>query len=940
MRFMVILGVVLIATCSYAGDFTPTGAGGGGGLHSGAFLPTDGSVVVVGGDVSGVYRTDDFGDSWSPWNEGLTNSDECRTQHVEDLLGVDYDGWTGFYAATRGGIYRREEAGTWECMTPEAGYSYSGGGLGHEDIIPLSCLDWRSGSSLIVAGAGWVWFPTNEETSFYPRADSNEFSVWTLDLDDTSPAWEADSESAFGPARDISYAVINDSTFLAVGTSTGIFLKDADGWTSVGDSLYDSNLTCWSAHVSKRGTLYVAMGQLDGATLPSGVYRLHDVRSTTTWKWVGNPSIDSLDSIGEHAELVYLSVVDSSGTNPDLLYLGCRGGDVSNGDQSLYIGSQKYVKRNTCTWEQRILYDHAGFWILDYLGDPWPLDTGWMDWDGAINFHPVVSQFHPTRAMLSISAKLHRTENSGVWWTQCFTTEQSSGLWLSNGYNELCVMDLAFMSDGRTIESTGDIGLFRSGDSSLAEWEWLHAETYPPATPTDDRAWGFETGNAEVRPDWMGSGQDALFIVSGDLGQGMGPCKLFMIDSLDTWHNITASLNSDRYKFWDIGFSDDGTCFMPYTHYTGRVGSDTAAVDEFGVLRGVLSNGDWSWEPWNSGLIAVTSPDTMNTPALQVLYHESSGRIFLAARGYALRFPGQQSATEVPGGLYMLESSADSTWELECGGPGADWRDFRCLATSDSGEVVYAGTRGRSYYGPKGGTVFKCSNPGDSSTSWTVLANDTTFPFGFSVPFWHTDWTYGFANRIFTYVEALAVDPADPDVVYAGLYTEAFQAEAGLWVCDHGSWDHLSDGELFEGVPVTALAFSPHVPGQLIVGTHGQELYYDTVSSLLGSKRSNDSGFKATPAPGLKLVAIMPRQSDRQTSVRFSLDRATAIQADIFDVQGRVVHHREASVYPPGQSDLTWDGRNRSGERCAPGVYFLRLRAENETARGKIAIVD
>ncbi len=45
----------------------------------------------------------------------------------------------------------------------------------------------------------------------------------------------------------------------------------------------------------------------------------------------------------------------------------------------------------------------------------------------------------------------------------------------------------------------------------------------------------------------------------------------------------------------------------------------------------------------------------------------------------------------------------------------------------------------------------------------------------------------------------------------------------------------------------------------------------------------------------------------------------------IHDVLGRVVRRFEAGWFPPGQRQLTWDGRGDSGEILPPGLYFARL---------------
>lgn len=937
----------VIPVAAAALDYTATGAGGGGWLHSGAFLPSNSAYVVIGADISGVYRTTNFGSSWTPWNKGLQNIHENYSWHVEDLEGVEYDGRCGFYAATRGGIYYREyNSGTWQAMTPVPDYACKDSLAWHAEAIPFSCLDW-DGDSQIVAGAGRFWWGTDTDTQCYPGLPdwrftpwlesyyNEQYSVWTLDLNGSPLTWVPDDSSHFGTARDISVAVVDSVTYVAVGTPNGIYLRDQDGWTSVGDSLYDDgDLTCWSLHLTQRGSLYVAMAQTSStSSLTGGVYRLYDVTATTTWQAVGDttqiqPTYETIAEIGDKANLVYLSVVDGTGDDGDLLYLGSRDYYL------LFRGYQHPSPDSTCEWKHKIWYNNAsGFWYTDDEDDPYALDVGWITGDPGIIFHPVVSAFHPDRVAVQISARMHVSDCRGDAWDQCYS-DSSGGFWDSRGYNEMAAKQVAFMGDGRALESNGDLGLLRSDDKNVDAWEWLEAPGGGVATPTNGYAYNRETGNMEVREDWMGLGGNAIFVVSGDASYT--PNKLFMIDSLDAWHNVTGGLNSDRYLFYGLAFSDDSTCFMGYRKHNAKV-SHTSSVVEFGVLRGTYSSGSgqWSWAAWNNGLLAVTTPDSMNAVCEAILYHAASGRVLMAARVFAL------SGVDIPGGLYVLDSSADSTWSLTYGGSGTLWDDWRCFAQSGGG-AVYAGTRGRQTYLGSGG-VLKWAYPDSAITAWISIATDTTnSPFGFEIPFWADNpgknWSSTYANEKLTDVRALAVDPCNANTVFAGLWGEGLNKKAGLWKYASGTWTHVSNNQVFYGMSVTALGFNPDKQGRLMVGSHGQELYFADAACPQSGQEENSKPWTDL-APGLRLMSLRATQGGSRAEIDFSLDRAAEVSLEIYDVTGRLVTRRDAGLCQAGKSSLVWDGRSGHGQRCASGVYFVRLRAEREKVEGKLVLV-
>lgn len=935
---VLVIAVLVLPALGAADDFTLTGVGGGGRLESGAIHPSDSTLIVIGADVSGVSRSYDFGGQWAPWNEGIPDSNEASGQYVADLLGVDYKEWSGFYAATFGGIYRATEAGDWECMTPVPAYSYRDIYASHAKPIPFCCLDWRA-EGLIVAGAGIVRWGTNVENSAYPGLGpgrfkqtgdfDGEWTIWTLDLNDTPIAWAPDESTTFGAARDVSVTVLNGYTYIAVGTPEGIYVKDDVGWQSVCDSLYDEGLTCWSIHLTKRGTLYAAMEKESGDH-SSGVYRLFDVDTSACWTWVGDdtplpPKNQPLKTIGTYDYLVFLSVVDGDSTDPDLLYLGS-----SNG---LFRAYQPYDPDVPCTWQHKVYRRCGGgvctFHYLDEYGVEQTLDIGWQTEYGLpLTFHPVVSQVYTDRIAVQFSGRMHVSTDRGDSWQQSYV-DSVGGYWETRGYNELCVVDLDFMSGRRAVESTGDHGVFRSSDASLETWERLHPAVSSGASATSDTAWTHETASVGVL-------NDTLYVMSGDLCQLAAPCKLFMVDDQGAWHHVTDSLNSDRYHFWDFIFTPDEACFMSYTKYDRRAGTAGAKVDEIGVLKGTRDANGWSWVTWNDGLCALTDPECVNARGAELLYHPMSGRIFMAAR-FAVTTLASYVTVGLPGGLYMLPSPDSTTWHLEFGGTGTSYRDFRCLAKSADDSVLYAGTRGRSWAGI--GTVLKCENPWATPTTWTPLANtaETGYPFGFGVPFWAT-WSWETVNRQFTDVRGLAVNPWDRDIVYAGMYCEGFSNKEGLWVYDEVSgWDHLSEGEPFIGIGVPCIAIKKRLnQAKLAIGTSGQEVYYKTIQRPIGPLTE-----KTTPhvGPGLKILWVRPLKAGRAAEINFSLNRASSIDMEIFDVTGRRVTGRDTGRHDGGTCRMVWDCRSDHGRRCAPGVYFLRLRAGEETVTKKFVVI-
>jgi flagellar hook assembly protein FlgD len=74
------------------------------------------------------------------------------------------------------------------------------------------------------------------------------------------------------------------------------------------------------------------------------------------------------------------------------------------------------------------------------------------------------------------------------------------------------------------------------------------------------------------------------------------------------------------------------------------------------------------------------------------------------------------------------------------------------------------------------------------------------------------------------------------------------------------------------------------------------------------------------------------------------LAKATTISLSIHDIHGNTIrhidlNHLKAGIYESKDRAIYWDGRNKSGEYAASGVYFYTLRAGNIRATQKMILM-
>ena len=73
--------------------------------------------------------------------------------------------------------------------------------------------------------------------------------------------------------------------------------------------------------------------------------------------------------------------------------------------------------------------------------------------------------------------------------------------------------------------------------------------------------------------------------------------------------------------------------------------------------------------------------------------------------------------------------------------------------------------------------------------------------------------------------------------------------------------------------------------------------------------------------------------------MRLALPWAERVHAEIHDVLGRTVFVLvDDQAFEPGSHVLTWNGRNRTGDEAPTGVYFIRVRAGEESRAHKIVL--
>ena len=151
----------------------------------------------------------------------------------------------------------------------------------------------------------------------------------------------------------------------------------------------------------------------------------------------------------------------------------------------------------------------------------------------------------------------------------------------------------------------------------------------------------------------------------------------------------------------------------------------------------------------------------------------------------------------------------------------------------------------------------------------------------------------------------------------------------------------LGDGRAAITVPgdtlfaaFTELPAWPGVERSWFLVVQGQPLLPDDARRLAGLGRLSVTG---TPV-AFRLYGNRPNPFANATRFEFDLPEAANVELDVYDLQGRLVHHFD-SHEDAGHRAIEWDLRDGGRQRVPPGVYGYRLRAGSHQARQKLIVM-
>ena len=887
-RLMILITLFLFVNSCKALEIR-IGPGVAGQIHAIAYDIRYPDRVYVGADVSGVYKSENGGETWVPFNTGLCDDERGHAMYVDDLLVVS-DPYAdpqsrGIYAATRGGIYfRADDSIAWELMTDHHSYStYNYDDYGDPQPnytavpIPFSCLVYDELNKVVYAGAGTARWHKNGESyyrKFYPSLPSitqfgdgptDQYSLWSLNVDIGSsvqwvPLTSVESQS-IGVVRGMDILSVEGEVELAVAGIDGVYLYNisAGSWddlnliakSSEAEDYWPGNY--WDIKFGSNNTIYLLQMSAGSGLLGTSVCYLENSGSWEVLglnddllpenvKWVTR--LDNPDF-----ELTRLSIVQTEAG--DEVYVAERNLYNTPVTIPLFAGFYQHKKCNGDGIWRHILHQEANqnnnsyhYMHISDCGDE-VFDITDLSWLDNYYFGPTIPlSFNPNNSEEIIAwmyGNPYKSTNGGDNWHQ-IQSDQSGDGWKSRGINMMAVTDLAVDQNGLLVVASNDYGAFQSTDTSNEYFKWLNCERYP-ITNDIDRDLMIMT-DIECFSDsiyaTLGVSNDidrhcqSKIVVYKDCPSGDGDPYDEIGYLLEDYYQQQAGVIA--YWVKDIEIINEDLWFVAIKWRDVINGNNPQWYAEpiySDIWKRENVGGDWVWTQWNAPLEI--------SKRIEAIKHIPGTNKLVAVAG--------SNGKGSWGGILCFDIEDINGYEVWVDGHVVQGTptnlqdacaDARCLAVDEAGTVLYVGTRGVSYYEQSyrciTGTVLRLSGPFDETPDaddWEILANNANDSFNVIENNYHTEgteWPWGgFDNehaRRMTDIRSLAIDRRDPRIVYAGFGSYPVHSSNGVWKYEAGAWTKLLGENSHPNRPVSALVIGSANPEVLYAGTTGGEGTY------------------------------------------------------------------------------------------------------------------
>ena len=645
-------------------------------------------------------------------------------------------------------------------------------------------------------------------------------------------------------------------------------------------------------------------------TTDYGVYKSADGGNTWQPKITGLPHLNTIDIIIDptNTEVLYLTMRATQGSASweGGVYKSTDAGETwvakndglaqAMGDpsESLFFTSN-YINIAINPQDSQTLYVANYGWTLETGifkttdgGDNWTwvtrdaganmnIELGWYPWGPTANCL-AINPVNPDRLYFGNGMILCKTVDAGGSWVQTYTDSVGSGYWKGRGIETTQAKEITVdpTNSNNVYVGYADIGFQKSTDGGISF----------------KRSW--KVVNTAV---------DALVIL-------VDPDENHILYSASgKWarHEGEIHKSTDYGETWTV--IGDSTNGLPYAPVSSLVidpnsGPDSRIIYAASFRNGIYKtiDGGGSWFPVNNGL--GTNRDIHKI----VIDPSNSNILYVGIESYN-EFSGE-NITTVQVGIYKTSDGGQNWIRIDTNPPQISVSDLAIDPTNSN--IIYSATREMLDHSLEimyRGGVYKST---DGGNNWIERSN-------------------GFGDIENLNVGSLAINPQNPEIIYAGTFDRFYHDESngrGVFKSTNGgiSWTQMNTG--LSHLSTNVITIDPSDPTRLYVGTDGNGAFMGIDDNLINIDD------KIQIPEKFALAQNYPNPFNPVTTISYSLPKSAMVSLSIYNIAGQLVEILVNERKNAGFYSVQWNARN-----VGSGLYFYRIEAGEYTETKKCVIL-
>jgi len=413
----------------------PIGPGAGSDLLTAAFQPDDPNIIYVAGDIEGIFKTTDGGQTWRMINDNLSTTFAANAYYVQDIAINPQNVRSVFIAA--GAVFKSVTGGgNWQPILPDTIRYTEVFDQINAAVIEMDPVD----TTVIFVGSGNRYEFGEGMGRVYKTTDGG--LTWdTLDL-------PGHPSSVTGIVIDPTSPVGNRS--VVVATDSGVYRSDDGGktWSAKMDGLMGKVCrqlrgVVYNGRLLLFVTVEMEVDPQDTTQYTGGVFRSADRGET----WVEITGNLPKWSVEDGAAYTYVNLVVNP-LDPEVIYVA--------------------TFRNYAAWSGAGIFkttDGGQHWERMHRG--YRESTGWLEAPFFEEYNAHYLEMAPSDPSILVmgTVDVYKTTDAGATWEQMYATRTPNG-WTTRGMECMAVEDITFdPSDPDVLYvAYDDFGPFRSDD--------------------------------------------------------------------------------------------------------------------------------------------------------------------------------------------------------------------------------------------------------------------------------------------------------------------------------------------------------------------------------------------------------------------------------------------------------------------------------------------